>query len=96
MSMMNADAVSSAELVMMSGNNNKEGSFHDEDVVVVDVEDRQISRDASGIINATRNNNNNNNNNNSNNEDEKTSGTYPADCYSFLALHSPFDHLGFW
>lgn len=30
-------------------------------------------------------------------EDKSTnSGTYPADCYSFLALHSPFDHLGFW
>mmetsp|Transcript_63806 Transcript_63806/g.71312 ORF Transcript_63806/g.71312 Transcript_63806/m.71312 type:complete len:1086 (-) Transcript_63806:338-3595(-) len=22
--------------------------------------------------------------------------TYPADCYSFVALHSPFDGLGFW
>jgi hypothetical protein len=82
------DAVnSSTELVMMSGNNNKEGSFHDDEENDDVEEDRQI-RDASEnkIIIDTENNN----------ADGKTSGTYPADCYSFLALYSPFDHFGFW
>jgi len=114
-----ADAVSSPELVVMSGNNEKEeGSFHDEEDFDVDVvtntnndydydndnEDARVVKDRT-IIDAreniidTENNNNNNNNNNSNNRDgdaEKTSGTYPADCYSFLSLYSPFDHFGFW
>ena len=90
-----ADVVnSSTELVIMSVNNdndnNKEGSFHYEDNND-DVEDRQKIRDAREI-----NINTESNNNNGHGKTSGISGTYPADCYSFLALYSPLDHFGFW
>ena len=85
-----ADAVS-AELVM--GNN--EGGFHNDDIISSDNSDddnviKAIIKEGKGK------------GVDDNDTDEisdganDTSGTYPADCYSFLALYSPLDHFGFW
>jgi hypothetical protein len=86
-----ADAVS-AELVM--GNN--EGGFHNDDIISSD------NSDDDDVIKAIIKGGKKGGVNDDNDTDEisdganDTSGTYPADCYSFLALYSPLDHFGFW
>ena len=85
-----ADAVS-AELVM--GNN--EGGFHNDDIISSDNSDSDdvikaiIKGGRKGVAD-------DDNTDEISDGDNDTSGTYPADCYSFLALYSPFDHFGFW
>ena len=84
------DAVS-AELVM--GNN--EGGFHNDDIISSD------NSDSDDVIKAIikegkRKGVDDNDTDEISDGANDTSGTYPADCYSFLALYSPLDHFGFW
>jgi hypothetical protein len=62
---------------------NSEGGFHDDDIS--DSDDVKAIKGEEGGDDDT-----------DESDGDRTSGTYPADCYSFLALHSPFDHFGFW
>ena len=66
---------------------------NDDDVVIVEGDDlvtREQQRDRGDDIDEGDGGDDGDKDINTNN------ATYPADCYSFLALYSPLDHLGFW
>ena len=86
-----ADAVS-AELVM--GNN--EGGFHNDDIISSDNSDDDDDVIKAIIKEGKRKGVDDNDTDEISDGANDTSGTYPADCYSFLALYSPLDHFGFW
>ena len=67
---------------------------NNDDVIIVDGDDdlvtREKQRDRGDDTDEGDGGDDGDNDINTNN------ATYPADCYSFLALYSPLDHLGFW
>ena len=83
-----ADAVS-AELVM--GNN--EGGFHNDDILSSDNSDDDDDVIKAIIKGGKKGGVNDNDTDEISDGDNDTSGTYPADCYSFLALYLSLIHI---